>query len=83
LDPVEPASFYPLFPHAVEVLEEGGGPQAFRRLGDHVLIAFDGSEYHRSNKVHCLCCSTRRRSGGGTKLRISIINQLIADIAHS
>jgi hypothetical protein len=29
-----------------------------------VLIAFDGTEYYRSAKLHCACCSTRKRSGG-------------------
>lgn len=83
LDPVEPASFYPLFPHAVEVLEEGGGLQAFRRLGDHVLIAFDGSEYHRSNKVHCPCCSTRRRSGGGTEYFHTLVAATLVAPGHN
>jgi hypothetical protein len=83
LDPVEPASFYPLFPHAVEVLEEGGGLQAFRRLGDHILIAFDGSEYHRSNKVHCPCCSTRRRSGGGTEYFHTLVAATLVAPGHN
>jgi hypothetical protein len=63
LDPVEPEFFAPLFPHAIKVLEDGGGLSAFRRLGNHVLIAFDGTEYFRSAKLHCACCSTRKRSG--------------------
>jgi hypothetical protein len=52
LDPVEPECFHPLFPCALEMLQAGGGLTAFRRLGDHVLIAFDGTEYHRSIKLH-------------------------------
>src|SRR4029077_15902872 len=47
----------------VEVLEAGGGLPSFRRLGHHVLIAFDGTEYFRSAKLHCPRCSTRKRSG--------------------
>ena len=39
----EPECFHPLFPHALEVLQAGGGLTFFRRLGDHVLIAFDGT----------------------------------------
>ena len=64
LDPVAPECFHALFSRAVKALEAGGGLTAFRRLGDHVLIAFDGTEYHRSTKLHCACCSTRKRSGG-------------------
>ena len=68
LDPVAPECFHALFSRAVKALEAGGGLTAFRRLGDHVLIAFDGTEYHRSTKLHCACCSTRKRSGGTTRL---------------
>ena len=57
LDAVEPECFHRHFPHAVEVLEAGGGLTAFRRLGHHVLIAFDGTEYYRSAKLHCPDCS--------------------------
>src|SRR5271163_2061665 len=67
LDPMAPECFHALFPRAVKALEAGGGLTAFRRLGDHVLIAFDGTEYHRSTKLHCACCSTRKRSGGTTE----------------
>jgi hypothetical protein len=64
LDPVPPECFHARFPHAVEVLEAGGGLAAFRRLDHHMLIAFDGTEYFRSAKLHCPRCSTRKRSGG-------------------
>jgi len=59
LDPVKPACFYPLFPRAIEALEAGGGLTAFRRLGHHMLIAFDVTEYYRSAMLHYSCCSTR------------------------
>lgn len=58
LDPVEPSLFHPVFEHAVRRLEAGGGLTALRCLGDHVLIALDGTEYHRSSKVRCPRCST-------------------------
>jgi hypothetical protein len=45
----------------VAELEGSGGLKDFRRLGDHVLIALDGTEYHVSSKVHCQQCSTRKR----------------------
>jgi hypothetical protein len=64
LDPVPPECFDARSPHAVEVLEAGGGLGAFRRLDHHMLIAFDGPEYFRSAKLHCPRCSTRKRSGG-------------------
>jgi hypothetical protein len=64
LDGVRPECFYPLFVKAFDALERDGGLAQFRRLGDHVLIAFDGTEYFRSAKLHCRCCSTRKRGTG-------------------
>ena len=57
LDPVPPECFHQRFSDAIQVLEAGGGLTAFRRLGHHVLIAFDGTEYFRSAKLHCPRCS--------------------------
>jgi hypothetical protein len=64
LDPVEPKLFFPVFNTAFEAMDECGGLDAFRQLGGHVLIALDGTEYFRSNDIHCGNCSTRARSGG-------------------
>jgi hypothetical protein len=67
LDPVPPEQLFPLFGEIVSQLEEHGGLAALRRLGEHVLIALDGTEYHRSTKVRCPHCSTRRRPGQPTE----------------
>jgi hypothetical protein len=64
LDPAPPALLDPVFADVMTQLEQSGGLQAFRRLGDHVLIALDGSEYFCSGKIACPQCSTRRRSNG-------------------
>src|SRR4051794_2593825 len=52
LDPAEPALLYPAFGAALTELERSGGLNAFRRLGGRTLIALDGTEYFRSNKIH-------------------------------
>jgi hypothetical protein len=83
LDPVEPECFYAHFPHALDVLEAGGGLTAFRRLGYHVLIAFDGTEYYRSTKLHCACCSTRKRSGGTTEYFHTLVAATLVAPGHS
>ena len=83
LDPVEPEHFHPLFPHAAEVLEAGGGLTAFRRLGHHVLIAFDGTEYYRSAKLHCPNCSSRKRSGGTTEYFHTLVAATLVAPGHS
>ncbi len=61
----------------------GGGLTAFRRLGHHVLIAFDGTEYYRSAKLHCACCSTRKRSGGGTEYFHTVMAATLVAPGHS
>src|SRR5208337_2231271 len=63
LDPVSPGAFQPVFDATIRTLEAGDGLAPFRRLGDHVLIALDGTEYHRSAKVHCPRCSTISKGG--------------------
>jgi hypothetical protein len=83
LDPVGPECFHPLFSHAVEALEAGGGFTAFRRLEHHVLIAFDGTEYYRSAKLHCPCCSTRKRSGGTTEYFHTLMAATLVAPGHS
>jgi hypothetical protein len=68
LDPVSPALLFPVFGAIRERLRQSSGLlEAFRRLGDHVLIAFDGTECFCSDKINCKNCSMRRRSNGKTE----------------
>jgi hypothetical protein len=62
LDPASPTLLHPVFGGVVAQLQQTpGGLDVFRRLDDRVLVALDGTEYHRSQKVHCPHCSTRQR----------------------
>ena len=67
LDPVAPQHFLPVFDAALATMEECGGLAAFQQLGGHLLIALDGTEYFRSDEVHCAHCSKRARAGGKTE----------------
>ena len=67
LDPVPPETLFPMFDATLAALEYGGGLTAFRRLGDHVLIALDGTEYFCSQKLSCPSCSSRARANGKTE----------------
>jgi hypothetical protein len=52
LDPAEPELLHPVFAEPIAILEgANGGLDPFRRLGDHVLIALDGTEYFSSRRV--------------------------------
>ena len=67
LDPVPPEALFPMFGATLAALEAGGGLEPFRRLGGHVLIALDGTEYFCSQKLSCPNCSSRARSNGKTE----------------
>src|SRR3954468_21630749 len=67
LDPVAPDHLFPGFDEVISDLERAGGLAAFQRLGSRVLIALDGTEYHRSTRVHGPPCSTRTRAGQPTE----------------
>jgi hypothetical protein len=83
LDPVEPARFYPLFAEGVAELEHAGGLEPFQRLGGHVLIALDGTEYFRSTKLHCRHCSTRNRAGAETEYFHSLLAATLVAPGHT
>lgn len=83
LDPVAPALIYPLFDDALAALERSDGLAAFRRLGGHVLIALDGTEYFRSAKLHCPQCSTRARAGGKTEYFHSLVAATLVAPGHN
>lgn len=83
LDPVAPSAFHPVFGTVVGELERSGGLGEFRRLGDHMLIAFDGTEYFRSNKLHCRHCSSRARAGGKTEYFHALMAATVVAPGHS
>jgi hypothetical protein len=65
LDSVAPGALFGMFDRTLEALEAGGGLADFQRLDGQVLIALDGTEYHRSRKISCPQCCHRKRSDGG------------------
>ena len=67
LDPVLPETLLPMFGQTLAALEHGGGLSALQRLGGHVLIALDGTEYFCSQKLSCPNCSSRARANGKTE----------------
>ena len=67
LDPVPPETLYPMFGRILAALVAGDGLRPFQRLGGHVLIALDGTEYFCSQKLSCPNCSSRTRANGKTE----------------
>ena len=82
LDPVPPETLFPMFGKTLAALEAGGGLERFRRLGDHVLIALDGTEYFCSQKLSCPNCSSRARANGKTEHFHSMVSGALVAPGH-
>jgi len=83
LDPAEPALLHPVFADVLAELERVDGLGPFRRLGNHVLIALDGTEYFCSAKIHCPQCSHRARAGGKTEYFHSMLGATLVAPGHA
>ncbi len=79
LDPVEPRHFDIVFDTVPAAREQSGGLGAFRRLGGHVLIALDGTEYFRSDKLSCPSYQATCRNNCVTDLPVNAGN--VAELA--
>lgn len=83
LDAVAPDELFPLFGRALDVLEQRGGLRFFRRLGGHVLIALDGTEYFTSQKIGCRNCQTRRRANGKVEQYHAMLSAALVAPGHN
>jgi hypothetical protein len=64
LDPVPPATLFPVYDAAYQALREHGVIESFRAVHDTVLIALDGTWYSSSQKIHCPNCSCLEHKNG-------------------
>jgi hypothetical protein len=64
LDAADPVLLQPCFERMEQMLAAPPLRQAFGRLGDRILIAWDGTEYFCSQKLGCPHCLTRKRANG-------------------
>jgi hypothetical protein len=83
LDPIEPSQFHPMFDDVLDELKRSGGIEAFRRLGNHVLIALDGTQYHSSYNVRCGNCSTRRHGDGKIEYHHGLLAATLVAPGHN
>src|SRR6266478_3180502 len=66
LDPIAPSYLEPVFEEICKGLEQHRLFDHFRVLGDHLLVALDGTTYFASKTIHCPNCLTRQLSNGHT-----------------
>src|SRR3984957_13493001 len=64
LDAADPALLQPCFERMEQLLAAPPLRQAFGRLGERTLIAWDGTEYFCSQKLGCPHCLRRKRANG-------------------
>ena len=83
LDAVPPETLFPMFARTLAALEQNGGLDSFRRLGGHVLIALDGTEYFCSQKLDCPNCSERKRSNGTTEHFHAMLSAVLVTPEHN
>ncbi len=83
LDPIEPALFYPMFADILAAFKQYGGLDAMRVLDGHLLIAWDGTEYHCSADVSCPNCSHRQRGKNKTEYFHTMLAATVVAPGHN
>src|SRR5580692_10171601 len=83
LDEADPALLKPCFERMETLLAEPPMRQAFGRLGDRTLIAWDGTQYFCSQKLGCPNCLTRKRSNGKTENYHCLLSATVVAPGHS
>jgi len=72
LDEVHPSYVFPMFDYIVDGLNTSGYLNNFRSFNNNLLLAFDGTQYFSSNKIHCENCSTKTKNGKTNYSHIAI-----------
>jgi len=79
LDAVAAVGLYEVFFQVYGVLRRGGYLQPYQQRNGHLLVALDGTEYFKSQKIHCECCSSRtHKNGSVTSCHQAILPVIVA-----
>ena len=79
LDAVEPAAVYPLFDFVIDGFQRAGVIDAFRTTDHRLLLAFDGTDYFSSNKIHCPGCSSKTHSNGKVSYSHTVVTPVLVN----
>lgn len=83
LDPVAPAYLSQVFDNVFETLQKQDLLSPMLWYQNNLLMAFDGTHYFSSKKVHCPNCSTTVRKDGSVTYHHSAITPVIVNPAHN
>lgn len=64
LDEIDPAGLEPVFMDTVGRLEAAGALTKFQALDERLMVAFDGTQYFNSTKIHCPHCLIKVHNRG-------------------
>lgn len=77
LDAVPAESLYPIFDEVLDRLTDSGTLKEFRSIGNDVLVTLDGTEYYRSERLHCPQCHVTHHSNGSLSYKHMLISPAI------
>lgn len=77
LDPVEPASVYPMFDFIFNGFQDAGVIDTFRAADNRLLLALDGTQYFSSQKLHGSCCSSKTHSNGKVSYSHTVVTPVL------
>src|ERR1700689_3080554 len=83
LDGADPALLQPCFERMEQLLATAPLRQAFGRLADRTLIAWDGTEYFCSQKLGCPHCLTRKRANGNIESYHTMLAAAVVAPGHA
>ena len=83
LDAADPALLQPGFERMEQLLAAPPLRQAFGRLADRTLIAWDGTEYFCSQKLGCPHCLTRKRANGNVESYHTMLAATVVAPGHT
>jgi hypothetical protein len=82
LDPIAPSALDAVFVEVFQRLEQHRLLAHFRRLGDQLLVALDGTNYFSSKAIHCHNCLTRQLTNGQSLYFHAAITPVIVCPGH-
>ena len=79
LDEVAAVGLFEVFFQVYAALMRGGYLQPYQQWNGHLLVELDGTEYFKSQKIHCECCSSRtHKTGSITYFHQAILPVIVA-----
>jgi len=77
LDHLPPEGVFALFERIVPRLEAQGYLEPYRVLDGQLLIALDGTQYHRSERIHCDQCTVREQRNAQVDYSHTVVTPVI------